>query len=57
MPGEKPRNKRTDDEYDAGRSWDRFEELTDKLLNVPKEEVDEQRRKWEQEREREKRAG
>jgi hypothetical protein len=56
VPDEKPRHKRTDDkpEHDEQNAeFERFEDLTKKLLGVPKEEVDKKRA----EREREKRAG
>jgi hypothetical protein len=58
VAGEKPRHHRTDDkpEHDEQNAeFERFEDLTKKLLKVPKEEVDEKRKKWE--RERGKRAG
>ena len=51
MPGEKPRNKRTDDKPNP--QFEKFEDLTKKLLKVPKDELDEKRAQ----REREKRAG
>lgn len=42
------------DRKDQERSeeFDRFEDLAKKLLKVPKEEVDEERRKWEREKKR-----
>lgn len=48
---EKPNQEREEDE--RSEEFDRFEETMKKLAKVPKEEVDEERRKWE----REKRAG
>ena len=55
VPGEKPRHKRTDDkpEHDEQNAeFERFEKLTEILLRVPKEEVDEKRREYEREREK-----
>ncbi len=55
MPGEKPRHKQTDDKpkHDEQKAeFDRFEDLTRKLLKVPKEEVDEERQKREREKKR-----
>ncbi len=51
MQDEKPNNERKEDE--TSEEFDRFEDFLKKLAQVPKEEVDEERRKWE----REKRAG
>ncbi len=48
---EKPNQEHKQDE--RSEEFDRFEETMKKLAKVPKEEVDEERRKWE----REKRAG
>ena len=56
MTEPKPRHKHTDDkpEHDEQNAeFERFEDLTKKLLKVPKGEVDEERKK----REQEKRAG
>ncbi len=56
MAGEKPRHNRTDDkpEHDEQNAeFERFEDLTKKLLKVPKEKVDEQRREYEQTRRKE----
>lgn len=51
MQDEKPNQERKQDE--RSEEFDRFEETMKKLAKVPKEEVDEERRKWQ----REKRAG
>ncbi len=51
MQDEKPNNERKEDE--RNEEFDRFEDLTRKLLKVPKDEADREREK----REREKRAG
>ena len=56
MPGEKPRYRQTDDEPqhdEQNAEFERFENLTKKLLRVPKDELDKKR----QEREKRKRAG
>ncbi len=56
MPGEKSRHKRTDDKPqhdEQNAEFNRFENLTKKLLKVPKDELDKKR----QEREKRKRAG
>ena len=58
MTEPKPRHKHTDDkpEHDEQNAeFERFEELTKKLLRVPKEEVDKLREQ--EKREREKRTG
>jgi len=54
---EKPNNARKEDE--TSEEFDRFENFLKKLAQVPKEEVDAERRKWEREQKakREKRAG
>ena len=51
MQDEKPNRENKQDE--RSEEFDRFEDLTRKLLQVPKEEADREREK----REREKRAG
>ena len=60
VPGEKPRHRHTDDKHQSDKpnpqpnpEFEKFEDLTKKLLKVPKEELDEKRAQ----REREKRAG
>ncbi len=57
MQDEKPNNARKEDE--TSEEFDRFENFLKKLAQVPKEEVDAERRKWEREQKakREKRAG
>ena len=60
MPGEKRRNKRTDDkpEHDEQNAkFERFEKLTENLLRVPKEDVDKLRGQKRREKEERKRAG
>jgi hypothetical protein len=55
VPGEKPRHKRTDDKYQSDTrnpEFEKFEDLTRKPLNVPKEEVDEKREEHEREKKR-----
>jgi hypothetical protein len=47
MADEKPNRDRKDE---SNEEYERFEETLKKLVNVPKEEVDEKRREWERER-------
>lgn len=47
---EKPNQEHKQDE--RSEEFDRFEETMKKLAKVPKEEVDEERRKWEREKKR-----
>jgi hypothetical protein len=53
MADEKPEN---DEQRDEQNPWERLRVFVSKVATVPKEEADEKRREWEQERDR-KRAG
>ena len=49
MADAKPNQEREDEHNE---DFERFQEILKKLVKVPKEEVDEQRRKYEQERDK-----